>query len=408
MAIEFFIARRHLFSHKKVGFISFISVLSIAGIAIGVASLILTLSIMEGFESEIKEKIIGFDSHIRIRQYHFRPMENYRAVSDLIESVDGVKESFPYIFREALIRSRSNLDGIIIEGVMENDRTFLNQLEHFSSDKLESFSIVENGLSPLVLGTKLASKLEVEKGDSVTLMVYEGLTGPFNIPFVRRFKIAGLFQTGMAEFDGVFAYMPLEAAQSLFRMSSSVTGIKIFVTNFEDAASTSAVIEEKLGGYPFFPLTWKQRHSNLFKWIDTQRMPMLLVFGLIAIVAIFNITSTLVMIVIDKSHEIGVLRAMGFKTLKIINIFLIEGGIIGVAGTLIGMIIAYGLGVLQQTEKFISLPTDVYFMDALPVLMHPKYFIITGAAALFLCLTATLYPALKASKLMPAVALRDE
>jgi len=401
LAIEFFIARRHLFSHKKVGFISFISVLSIAGIAIGVASLILTLSIMEGFESEIKEKIIGFDSHIRIRQYHFRPMENYRAVSDLIESVDGVKESFPYIFREALIRSKSNLDGIIIEGVVENDRTFLNQLEHFSSDKLESFSIVENGLSPLVLGTKLASKL-------VTLMVYEGLTGPFNIPFVRRFKIAGLFQTGMAEFDGVFAYMPLEAAQSLFRMSSSVTGIKIFVTNFEDAASTSAVIEEKLGGYPFFPLTWKQRHSNLFKWIDTQRMPMLLVFGLIAIVAIFNITSTLVMIVIDKSHEIGVLRAMGFKTLKIINIFLIEGGIIGVAGTLIGMIIAYGLGVLQQTEKFISLPTDVYFMDALPVLMHPKYFIFTGAAALFLCLTATLYPALKASKLMPAVALRDE
>ena len=408
MAIEFFIARRHLFSHKKVGFISFISVLSIAGIAIGVASLILTLSIMEGFESEIKQKIIGFDSHIRIRQYHFRPMENYQAVSDMIETVDGVKESFPYIFREALIRSRSNLDGIIIEGVVENDRTFLNQLEHFSSDKLESFSMDEIGLSPLVLGSKLASKLDVARGDSVTLMVYEGLTGPFNVPFVRRFRIAGLFQTGMAEFDGVFAYMPLAAAQSLFRMGSSVTGIKIFVNRFEDAASTSAVIEEKLGGYPFFPLTWKQRHSNLFKWLDTQRMPMLLVFGLIAIVAIFNITSTLVMIVIDKSHEIGVLRAMGFKTLKIINIFLIEGGIIGVAGTLIGMIIAYGLGVLQQTEKFISLPTDVYFMDALPVLMHPKYFIFTGAAALFLCLTATLYPALKASKLMPAVALRDE
>jgi len=408
LAIEFFIARRHLFSHKKVGFISFISVLSIAGIAIGVASLILTLSIMEGFESEIKEKIIGFDSHIRIRQYHFRPMENYQAVSDLIESVDGVEESFPYIFREALIRSKSNLDGIIIEGVVENDRTFLNQLEHFSSDKLESFSKVENGLSPLILGSKLASKLEVEKGDSVTLMVYEGLTGPFNVPFVRRFKIAGLFQTGMAEFDGVFAYMPLAAAQSLFRMDSSVTGIKIFVNRFEDAASTSAVIEEKLGGYPYFPLTWKQRHSNLFKWLDTQRMPMLLVFGLIAIVAIFNITSTLVMIVIDKSHEIGVLRAMGFKTVKVLKIFLIEGGLIGIAGTLIGMIIAYGLGVLQQTQKFISLPTDVYFMDALPVLMHPKYFIITGAAALFLCLTATLYPALKASKLMPAVALRDE
>ena len=135
---------------------------------------------------------------------------------------------------------------------------------------------------------------------------------------------------------------------------------------------------------------------------------MLLVFGLIAIVAIFNITSTLVMIVIDKSHEIGVLRAMGFRTVIVLKIFLIEGGIIGVSGTLIGMIIAYGLGVLQQTEKLISLPTDVYFMDALPVLMLPKYFIITGAAALFLCMTATLYPAFKASKLMPAVALRDE
>jgi len=408
LAIELFIARRHLFSHKKVGFISFISGLSIAGIAIGVASLILTLSIMEGFETEIKEKIIGFDSHIRIRQYHYRPMDNHKAVSDLIESVEGVNESYPYIFREALIRSKTNIDGIIIEGVEENDRTFLNQLEQFSSGQIESFSKVENGLSPLILGSKLASKLEIEIGDSVTLMVYEGMTGPFNVPFVRRFEIAGLFQTGMAEFDEVFAYMPLAAAQSLFDMGTSVTGIKVFIDNFEEAALTSAIIEEKLGGYPFFPLTWKQRHSNLFKWLDTQRMPMLLVFGLIAIVAIFNITSTLVMIVIDKSHEIGVLRAMGFKTVKVLKIFLIEGGIIGVAGTLLGMIIAYGLGVLQQTEKIISLPTDVYFMDALPVLMLPKYFIITGIAALSLCMLATLYPALKASKLMPAVALRDE
>ena len=265
MAIELFIARRHLISHKKIGFISFISVLSIAGIAIGVASLILTLSIMEGFETEIKEKIIGFDSHIRIRKYHFRPMDNYQAVSDMIESVGGVNESYPYIFREALIRSKTNLDGIIIEGVEEHDRTFLNQMEHFSSDQIESFSIVENGLSPLILGSKLASKLEIEKGDSVTLMVYEGVTGPFNVPFVRRFEIAGLFQTGMAEFDDVFAYMPLAAAQSLFDMGSSVTGIKVFVDNFEDAALTSAIIEEKLGGYPFFPLTWKQRHVNLFK-----------------------------------------------------------------------------------------------------------------------------------------------
>ena len=408
MPVELFIARRHLLSHKKVGFISFISVLSIAGVAIGVASLILTLSIVEGFEREIKDKIIGFDSHIRVRQYHFNPMSEYEDIGRQIESVKGVRDVYPYILKEAVIRSREDIDGILVEGVTENDETFRKQsgLKSFG----DSFSLDKEGsdLSPIILGSKLASGLKVAVGDTVTVMVFNGVPGPFNTPFARQFEILGTFQTGMAEFDGVFVYIPLYAAQELFRMSSSVTGIKVFVDDSRDAGVISAAIEEKLGGYPFFPLTWEERHKNLFKWLDTQRLPMLFVFGLIALVALFNITSTLAMIVIDKTHDIGVLKAIGFKTNRVLRIFLAEGGLIGGVGALIGMILAYGLGVLQQNENIIALPPDVYFMNALPVLMQPEFFFVTGAGALALSLAATAYPALKAARLMPADTLRDE
>ncbi|MCH8304676.1 MAG: ABC transporter permease [Candidatus Marinimicrobia bacterium] len=408
MSVELFIARRHLLSHKKVGFISFISILSIIGIAIGVASLILTLSVVNGFETEIVERIIGFDSHIRIRQYHFQPMQDYEAVDKKIEQVDGVRVSYPYILHEAIIRSKTNLDGIIVEGVVGEDETFRKQVgEEFNRIGFTS-SATEEGFPAIVLGSKLAARLEVETGDSLTLMVFKGIPGPFNTPYLKRFRLTGTFETGMVEYDDVFAYIPLSSAQRLFDMSSAVTGMKVFINEFEDAGLLSEEIEERLGGYPYFPLTWKERHRNLFKWLDTQRLPMVLVFGLIAIVAIFNITSTLVMIVMDKKRDIGLLKALGFRTRQILRIFLIEGALIGITGTLFGVMIAYGLGSLQQNMKLISIPPDVYFMDSLPVSMQPEYFILIGGAAVILCVLATLYPSLKASVLEPATALREE
>ena len=408
MSVELFIARRHLLAHKKVGFISFISLLSIIGIAIGVASLILTLSVVNGFETEIVERIIGFDSHIRIRQYHFQPMEKYDEVDKKIERVDGVRIAYPYILREAVIRSRTNLDGIIVEGVTGEDETFRRQVgENFDRTDFTSPQMKE-GLAAIVLGAKLAARLSVEKGDSITLMVFKGIPGPFNTPYLKRFRLTGTFETGMAEYDDVFAYIPLSSAQRLFDMSSTVTGMKIFIDDFEEASALSAEIEEKLGGYPYFLLTWKERHHNLFKWLDTQRLPMVMVFGLIAIVAIFNITSTLVMIVMDKKRDIGLLKALGFRTKQVLRIFLIEGTLIGITGTLFGVMIAYGLGTLQQKMNLIAIPPDVYFMDSLPVSMQPEYFIIIGGIAILLCILATLYPSLKASRLMPASSLREE
>ncbi len=408
MSVEFFIARRHLLSHKKVGFISFISILSIIGIAIGVASLILTLSVVSGFENEIVEKIIGFDSHIRIRQYHFQPMQDFEEINKQIERINGVRVAYPYILHEAVIRSKSNLDGIIVEGVTGQDETFRKQVgEDFLGDDFNP-AINPESLPAIVLGSKLASRLSVEIGDSLTLMVFKGVPGPFNTPYVKRFRLKGTFETGMVEYDDVFAYMPLSSAQELFGMRSSVTGMKVFLNDFEEASLLSKEIEERLGGYPYFPLTWKERHRNLFKWLDTQRIPMVLVFGLIAIVAIFNITSTLVMIVIDKKRDIGLLKALGFRTRQVLLIFLLEGTLIGITGTLFGMILAYGLGTLQQKMSLISIPADVYFMDSLPVSMQPEYFITIGSVSLLLCILATLYPSLKASFLMPAKTLREE
>ena len=408
MSVELFIARRHLLGHKKVGFISFISILSVLGIVIGVASLILTLSVVNGFETEIVERIIGFDSHIRIRQYHFRPMQDYDKVGRQIEQVDGVRISYPYILHEAIIRSKSNLDGIIVEGVTGEDETFRKQVgENFDRADFASPSGKE-GLPAIVLGSKLAARLSVETGDSLTLMVFKGIPGPFNTPYLKRYRLTGTFETGMVEYDDVFAYIPLSSAQRLFDMSSSVTGMKVFINEYEDAGLLSEEIEERLGGYPYYPLTWKERHRNLFKWLDTQRLPMVMVFGLISIVAIFNITSTLVMIVIDKKRDIGLLKALGFRTKQVLRIFLIEGALIGITGTLFGVILAYGLGILQQKMKLIAIPPDVYFMDSLPVSMQPEYFVIIGGIAILLCILATLYPALNASRLTPASTLREE
>jgi len=408
LSVELFIAGPHLLAHKKVGFISFISILSVIGIAIGVASLILTLSIVTGFETEIVERIIDFDSHIRIRQYHFQPMQGYDEIDRKIERIDGVRVAYPYILHEAVIRSKTNLDGIIVEGVTGEDETFRKQVgENFDGTDFTSPQTRE-GLSAIVLGSKLAARLSVEKGDSLTLMVFKGIPGPFNTPYLKRFRLTGTFETGMAEYDDVFVYIPLLSAQGLFDMESSVTGMKIFIDDFEEAGILSIDIEEKLGGYPFFALTWKERHHNLFKWLDTQRLPMVLVFGLIAIVAIFNITSTLVMIVMDKKRDIGLLKALGFRTKQILRIFLIEGTLIGITGTLLGVMMAYGLGTLQQKLNLIAIPPDVYFMDSLPVSMKPVYFITIGGIAILLCILATLYPSLKASRLTPASALREE
>ena len=381
-----------------------------AGVAIGVAALILTLSIVNGFESEIRRKIISFDTHIRLRLFHGRPMQNHEDIAARLLTLPHVLSAQPYVTHEALIRYKDVVDGILLEGVAPQDTGYIRLLTRRiieGSVTLNAPPHGDSGLPGIILGLKVASRLIVNAGDTVTLFSIEGVPGPFNQPSVKQFRVAALFQTGMLEYDNALAFTSIDAARSLFLFGNTVSGIKILLDDPEKADLVSATINQELG-YPYFPLSWRYRHSNLFSWLETQRLPMVIIFGLIALVAVVNIVSTLIMIVIEKTVDIGILKSMGASTDSVMKIFVWEGFVIGLIGVLFGFILAFALGTIQQRYQLFSLPPDVYFMEALPVLMRPLYFASVGLSALFICLVATLYPARKAARLQPASAIHSE
>lgn len=411
MNYELFIAKRYLKSKKRIGFISFISYLSIAGVTIGVASIILTLSILNGFEKEIKDKIVGFDSHIRLKVFHNTPFYDYTAVLEKVNKIEHVKAAFPYVNREAMIKSRSSSDGVFVEGIPPEALPLVPSIsENIVEGELGFYPKYSGGrdaLPGLIIGKKLALKLNAMPGDTVILFSIKGIPSIYNQPYAKRFIINGVYETGMSDYDDVLVYSDIKSAKSLFKMDDSVTGLEI---RLNDILNTDLVVNRlnEILGYPYYPITWFDRHRNLFSWLKIQKYPIMIIFGLIIVVAVFNIISTLIMVVIEKTRDIGILKSMGSKNSGVLKVFLFKGFLIGLIGTVMGSAIAGLLGFIQNTFKIFSLPPDVYFMDALPVLMNPLDFLIIGLLAIAICTAATLYPAGKAARMNPAEAIRYE
>jgi lipoprotein-releasing system permease protein len=398
-----FIARRYLRSRRHNGFISFISTIAILGVALGTAALIIALTVLGGFENEITEKVVGFSAHVQIQGFRNQPVPNSPETVMLIEdSIEAVRAVAPYVSREALIRSRESVDGIFLNGI-DPAKDISTVARYMVAGRYE-IDREPGSLPKIVLGRKLAAKLSLDVGDKVTVFGIGGRVEVGNVR-ARQFRVSGIYESGMAEYDDVYAFTSLEDAQIVFQMGEGISGYNIMLTDVDSAESVAAQVQSLLG-YPHYARTVFQNYRNLFTWIDLQKKPVPIILGLIIIVATVNIIGTLLMMVLEKTREIGALMAMGATRWGVTRVFLRQGLTIAFVGTAAGNILAFVLCYAQQEFRVLALPSDIYFMSSVPVLMRAEYFLVVSAVSMLLCLISSLVPARLASMLHPVNALR--
>jgi len=397
------IALRYLRAKHSYGFISFIGYLGMIGLAIGVAALILTLSVMRGFTAEVENKVAGIDGHLRLSNVLGEDRSLPDTLLQHLRTNPEVDKVIPFIARHALIRKGVLSDGVFLMGAD------LQQL--YEVVDIESF-IVEGELpgsddtSAIILGEKLAQVLGVELGDDVFLFDIAYLLDQGGIRG-RQFISAATYRSGMGEYDQTLAFTSLVSAQSLFGYNQLPSTAIINIVDRNRADELAAALEDELG-FPYYLISWRQRHTNLFSWLKGQQLPILIVFGFIALVAIVNILGTVALVIVEKRRDIGILRALGFSRIRIRKIFLYQGSVVGFVGSGVGMALALILGFIQKEYKLLALESDIYFIDALPVQWSWQALVIIPVAAMILALLASALPANRAATISPAEALRYE
>jgi len=403
MSYSAFIARRYLWSGRGRGFISFITAIAIIGVALGGATLIVTLSVLGGFEREITDKVVGFTSHIQVQGFQHQPLMNYtKHIATIQDSFPLVMAVGPYVAREALIRSKENVDGILLKGIdMGRDITHSRRYVMEGSYDLDR---EPGALAKLVIGKKLASRLALRIGDKATVF---GIARSVEQGQMRvmQFRVTGIYESGMAEYDDVYAFTSLADAQTIFQLGNAVTGYEVLLTKADSAEIVAGRIQDILG-YPHYARTMFQTYRNLFSWIALQKKPVPIILGLVIIVATVNTIGTLLMMVLDKTKEIGILMSMGATRWSISRIFLRQGLVIAVIGTILGDLLAFGLCYAQLEFKIITLPSDIYFMTSVPILLRLEYFLLVSGLSIALCVLCSIIPARLAAKLLPINAIR--
>ncbi|MGE5810321.1 MAG: ABC transporter permease [Ignavibacteria bacterium] len=403
MSFPFFISKRFIFKNptKQDRFISFISAISIIGIALGVAALIIAISILNGFEKTITEKITDFDSHIQITSYQTILPDYHRILPELYEMLQPDVESVsPYASKIAVISSKKGKEGVSLKGIMPDVRS-INVKENIVEGKFVL------GSGSIVIGRKLANKLYVSIGDKVTIFALsrDEIPSPEHLPNIKRFIITGIFESGMAEYDDLNAYVSLDEAQELFEIGDNITGYDIKLKNISKINSCKDYLSDKLR-YPHAVRSVYQIHRNIFTWIELQKKPIPIVLGLITIVAVFNIIGTLLMIVLEKTNAIGTMKSLGARKRQIVAIFLYQGGFLAAAGIILGNLLAFILTWLQLEYSIISLPSSVYFVSKVPVSLSWEIFLEVSALTLVLCFLASFIPSYIGSKVQPISTLR--
>ena len=401
MYFEWFIGGRYLRARQKHAFISLINVLSIAGVAVGVMALIVVIAVMAGFEEDLKSRILGVESHVILTPSR-GSMHEYRPVLRLVESEGGVEAAIPYVKTQVMIRSASGASGGIVRGVDPESaqRAIL---------KLDAAALAagagSNG-SPIVLGNELARHLGVSRGDSVYVISPRGMISPVGyVPSMKRFEVTGIFESGMYEYDGTLAFVRIEDAQAMLRMSDAVTGIEIRVNDIYHAKAVAQSLAEKLGsGYRL--LDWMQMNRNLFSALKLEKTAMFVILALIVLVAAFNIASALIMMVMEKTKDIAILKAMGATNRSIRKIFVLKGMAVGVLGTGLGICLGLLLCFFLKTYPIIQLPEQVFYVTTVPVQLEALDVFWIAVAAVGICFLSTLHPAGQAAKLDPVQAIR--
>jgi lipoprotein-releasing system permease protein len=418
MKYEWFIGLRYLKAKRKQTFISIITVISIAGVTVGVMALIIVLAVMSGFENNLKEKFLGTQAHIHLLKITQEAMDHYEEVIKEVEQVKGVVAASPFIYSEVMLSSESNVFGVMLNGIDPDRAGKVTDLaRNMKTGSLQNLK--EEGketLPGIILGVELAKHLSIAVNDTLQVISPLGTMTPMGlVPKMKRFRVVGTFYSGMYEFDIKLAYISIESAQKFLNMDSRVTGIEIKVDDIYRAKEIGKEIQHRLG-FSFWPQTWMEMNRNLFSALKLEKILMFILLVLIVLVAAFNIISTLIMVVMEKHKDIAILKSMGATSKGILRIFIIEGLVIGVVGTILGAILglmaALNLekitGFLEQLLGFKILSGDVYYIDKVPSQVNPLDVGIIILTAILISLLATLYPSWRASKLDPAEALRYE
>ena len=410
-SFETMIGLRYVRARRRNHFISFISMSSMVGVALGVMALITVISVMNGFEKELKDRILGMASHAVIEELN--GLKDWQLVINNIKEHPEIVGAAPYFHAEGMLTKDKIVNGVIIRGILPHEETNVAIVaEKMIEGDLNDLKSTEFNI---ILGAELVRKLNLEIGDKVTLVAPQVNFTPAGIlPRLKRFTLIGIFEVGMHEFDSGLALIHMDDALRLFRKSNP-TGIRLKTNNILKAPIISREIASQLSS-KYWVIDWTQRHSNFFRALKTEKTVMFVILTLIVAVAAFNIISTLVMAVSDKQSDIAVLRTLGASPKSILKIFIIQGTIIGAIGILLGVIGGVWLAsnietlvpALENMLGYKFLSPDVYYISDLPSDMHWSDVILIGVVSFVLCLFATIYPAFRAANTLPAEALRYE
>jgi lipoprotein-releasing system permease protein len=416
MPFELLIGLRYLKAKRKSTFISLITLISVAGVALGVMALIIVLAVMTGFEEDLKDKILGTNAHIVVLN-GTGAMENYQSLLRKVEGIDGVVAATPFIYNQVMLSSGKNVSGVVLRGIdVATDAKVTNLHKSIVEGSLSALDDSTAKTPSLVIGKELAKNLGLFLGDTVDVISPMGNITPFGMmPKLRRFRVAGIFNTGMFEYDSTLAYVSLAEAQQFLGTGDVVTGIQLKVRDVYKTGELAKVINLELGP-PYHARDWMQMNKNILFALKTEKSVMFIILTLIVLVAAFGIASTLFMVVMEKTRDIAILKSMGATSRSIMRIFVFEGVLIGVFGTAVGvlsgLLVALNLepivSLVQKVTGFELFSKDIYYLDHFPSQVIPSDVILISVTAVLISLAATLYPAWAASRMSPAEALRYE
>jgi lipoprotein-releasing system permease protein len=410
MGFEYFIGGRYLRTKQKQAFISLITILSVAGVGVGVMALIVVIAVMTGFETDLKSRILGGQPQVMLMR-HGGPFTDYHRILREVEKIKGVEAVTPFIYAQIMLRAKNATSGAVLRGIdPESAGRVVKTLQQVDLPD----PTIENpspGSLPdvpgIILGRELARNLGVIEGDMVYLISPRMMLSPIgHVPAMKHFKVSGFFESGMYEFDQTFAYIHIKEAQKILRMPGAVSGLDIKVTDIYDARNVSMEIVTKLG-FPYWARDWMQMNRNLFKALKLERRVMFIILALIILVAAFNIASSLIMMVMGKTRDIAILKAMGATTRSIRKIFVLNGMVIGTVGILLGLFLGLIICALLKRINVHELAGDIYyFTTSLPVKLEFMDVLSIIVAALSICFLSTLYPAWQAANLNPVDGIR--
>ena len=433
MGFERFIASRYLMSRRKQTIISVISLMSVLGVAIGVAALVVVMGVYNGFTSDIRDKILGANAHVTLLSADpaiFDPVERTQSASGTeeedgaeagaeqasplasvlaeVQAVPGVKAATPYIYTEVLLSTPRGATGLVVRGVAPLQAgTALQLLRDMPAG--DARDLAREGVPGIVIGKNLAARFGLTVGSRVNLLSPMGQRSAAGFtPKIRSFRVVGMFSSGMTDYDSRLAYISLDAARELLGLPEGrVSGIEAFCEDPYQAREIAATIQKQLGP-PFYAQNWMDLNASLFAALQLERIGMFIVLAMVILVGSFSIITSLVMLVMEKTRDIAILMSMGATAGAIRRIFMLQGLIIGMVGTGIGYVLGLGLAWLLKKYQFIDLPPGVYTMDKLPMLIDVSDTLLIGVVAMIMCFLATIYPARQAARLKPAEALRYE